>query len=89
MFPLILTVLNRDYSRGYYNPLQETVSKGGKIPNQDSILTTRETQQGGCWHRVPKLTGLGLRVWGLGFRVQVVRFQGTKGGTLIRDLRVI
>ena len=32
MFPLILTVLNRDYSRGYSNPYLRTVRIGGDIP---------------------------------------------------------
>ena len=39
MFPLILTVLNRDYNRGYYNHLEyllRTVSKRGNIPRDVS-----------------------------------------------------
>ena len=33
MFPVALTVLNRDYNKGgYYNPLLSTVSRRGSIP---------------------------------------------------------
>ena len=63
MFPLILTVLNRDYSAPYCNPYYiRAVRKKGGTSQLEDLGRDRDPE-------LPKFGIVRLRVLGVGFRV--------------------
>ena len=52
MFPLALTVLNRDYTRarGYsYSLVKDCFLQGGSIPNNKLLLVRLAVRRASCW----------------------------------------